>query len=156
MFDALKDLFEQFIPADNAASPAAREDSTRLAAAVLLVEVMRADPDHDPAERAAVLRALHAKFGLGDEAAAQLLALAERTVETAYDYQHFTQALNAHFTQPQKVAMVEDLWRVAYADAHLGAMENHIISKIAGLLHVTHGEYIAAKLYARESLQPSQ
>jgi uncharacterized tellurite resistance protein B-like protein len=151
MFDALKDLFDQFAqPAANA--PQEREKEVRLASAVLLVEVMRADPDHDPAERAAVLQALHAKFGLSDEGAAQLVALAERTVESAYDYQHFTHALNEHFSQPQKIAMVEDLWRVAYADEHLGAMENHIISKIAGLLHVTHGEYIAAKLYARESL----
>lgn len=28
--------------------------------------------------------------------------------------------------------------------------DNHLISKVAGLLHVTHGEYIAAKLHARE------
>jgi hypothetical protein len=38
---------------------------------------------------------------------------------------------------------------VAYADAHLDAHENHVISKVAGLLHVTHGEYISAKLRAK-------
>ena len=151
MFDALKDLFDQFVQ-PTADTPEQREQQLRLATAVLLVEVMRADPDHDPAERAAVLQALHTRFGLSSEAAAQLVALAERTVESAYDYQHFTQALNAHFTQPQKVSVVQDLWRVAYSDEHLGALENHVISKIAGLLHVTHGEYIAAKLYAREAL----
>ncbi len=32
----------------------------------------------------------------------------------------------------------------------LDAHENHLISKVAGLLHVTHGEYIAAKMRARE------
>ena len=30
------------------------------------------------------------------------------------------------------------------------AHENHLISKVAGLLHVTHGEYIASKMRARE------
>ncbi|MDO8374882.1 MAG: TerB family tellurite resistance protein, partial [Polaromonas sp.] len=42
-------------------------------------------------------------------------------------------------------------WQVAYSDAHLDAHENHLISKIAGLLHVTHGEYIGAKMRAREA-----
>jgi uncharacterized tellurite resistance protein B-like protein len=43
------------------------------------------------------------------------------------------------------------MWQVAYADAYLDANENHTISKVAGLLHVTHGEYIAAKLRAKET-----
>ena len=45
------------------------------------------------------------------------------------------------------------MWQVAYADAHVDANENHTISKVAGLLHVTHGEYIAAKLRAKEAAQ---
>ena len=43
------------------------------------------------------------------------------------------------------------MWQVAFADEHLDAHENHLISKIAGLLHVTHGEYIAAKMRAKEA-----
>ena len=42
----------------------------------------------------------------------------------------------------------------AYADGHLDAHENHLISKVAGLLHVTHGEYIAAKLRAKQAAGP--
>ena len=54
------------------------------------------------------------------------------------------------FDQAQKGRVVEYMWQVAYADGHLDAHENHLISKVAGLLHVTHGEYIAAKLRAKE------
>ena len=46
--------------------------------------------------------------------------------------------------------MIENMWQVAYADANLDAHENQLISKVAGLLHVTHGEYIAAKMRAKE------
>ena len=53
------------------------------------------------------------------------------------------------FTQDQKIQLVEAMWQVAYADAHIDANENHTISKVAGLLHVTHGEYIAAKMRAK-------
>ena len=43
------------------------------------------------------------------------------------------------------------MWQVAYADGHLDAHESHLISKVAGLLHVTHGQYIAAKMRAKEA-----
>lgn len=78
---------------------------------------------------------------------------AEDTAKGANDYFRFTSAMNEEFTQPEKIQVVECLWQVAYADGRLDANENHLISKIAGLLHVTHGEYIAAKLYAREAAQ---
>ncbi|WP_296489089.1 TerB family tellurite resistance protein [Rhodoferax sp.] len=49
--------------------------------------------------------------------------------------------------------VIEYLWQVAYANGQLGAHENHLISKIAGLLHVTHGHCIAAKLHAKQAAQ---
>ena len=48
--------------------------------------------------------------------------------------------------------ITETLWQVAYVDAHLNANENHLISKIAGLLYVTHGECIGAKMRAKEAV----
>ena len=43
------------------------------------------------------------------------------------------------------------MWQLAYADGQLGVKENHLISKIARLLHVTLGDYIAAKLHAKHA-----
>jgi len=43
------------------------------------------------------------------------------------------------------------MWRVAYADGNPDAYEMHVISRIADLLEVTHGEYIGAKLRAKEA-----
>lgn len=56
-------------------------------------------------------------------------------------------ALHANSEEP---ALVEAMWQVAYADGALDANENHVISKVADLLHVTHGDYIAAMLRARD------
>ena len=90
-----------------------------------------------------------------DDELARLLELASETARTAYDYHRFTTSLNDHFTHDQKIQIIENMWAVAYADAHLGAHENHLISKVAGLLYVTHGEYIAAKMRAKEVLSGS-
>ncbi len=151
MLRTLKDLFDSFTaPADNQ-SLHQRDHALQLATAVLLVEVLRADPALGAAERSAVLTALRDKFSLADDELARLMELAEQTAKTTYDYHRFTSSLNDHFTQAQKIRVVEAMWGVAFADAHLDAHENHLISKIAGLLHVTHGEYIAAKMRAKEA-----
>ena len=127
--------------------------SLQLATAVLLVEVMRSDTDVSAAERTATVSALRSKFGLSEDEQNRLLAQAEKTAKSANDYFRFTSAMNEQFTQAEKIQVVEHMWQVAFADGHLDANENHLISKIAGLLHVTHGEYIAAKLHAREAAQ---
>lgn len=154
MLRTLKDLLDTFMAPAVGQSPAAQEHALQLATAVLLVEVMRADPAIDPAERKAVVAALRRKFALADDELAQLVELAQGTAKSAYDYHRFTSSINDHFTHEQKVRMVEAMWQVAYADARLDAHENHLISKIAGLLHVTQGEYIAAKMRAKADAGP--
>ena len=151
MLRTLKDLLNSLTEASSNTSPQDQEHQLQLATAVLLVEVLRAEPTLDAAERATVVTALRNKFSLEDNEIAALIELAQDTAHTAYDYQRFTSQLNERFTQEQKVMLVESLWQVAYADAHLDAHENHVITKVAGLLHVTHDEYIAAKLRAKET-----
>jgi uncharacterized tellurite resistance protein B-like protein len=149
MLRALQDLFQSF--SSPVATPAQQEEALRQATAVLLVEVMRADPQVKPGEREAVMAALHQKFGLAAGEVEALVALAETEARKANDFYAFTSTLNERLGHPQKVRIVELMWSVAYADGDLDASENHVISKVAGLLHVTHGEYIAAKLHARQA-----
>ena len=149
MLRALQDLFNAL--SAPATTPAQEEHALHLATAVLLVEVMRADPQVRPEEREAVLAALHRKFELPPDEVARLVALAEDQARTANDFFAFTSTLNARFAHPQKIRIVELMWTVAFADGRLDENENHVISKVAGLLHVTHGEYIAAKLHARQA-----
>jgi uncharacterized tellurite resistance protein B-like protein len=77
--------------------------------------------------------------------------LADEASRSASDFHQFTSQLNDELDQPAKVAVIETMWQVAYADGTVDAHENHVISRIAGLLHVTHGEYIAAKLRAKQA-----
>ncbi|HEY8905132.1 MAG TPA: TerB family tellurite resistance protein, partial [Rhodoferax sp.] len=156
MLNPLKNLLTQFfMPEDNASQPS---DAHRLqlATAVLLVDVMRSDAQVSAVERSVTLQTLRSRFALSDDELARLVAQAEATAQRANDYFTFTSAMNDHFTQPQKIQVVEYMWQVAYADGHIDANENHLISKIAGLLHVTHGDYIAAKMRAKEGAQLGQ
>lgn len=153
MLSSLQNLLTSFFNPDDSTS-AHSEQQLQLATAVLLFDVMRSDANTNDAERAQAMTALRQRFALSDDALMELMAQAEQTATHANDYFSFTSLMNDEFTQKQKIQVVEFMWQVAYADGALDANEHHIISKIAGLLHVTHGEYIAAKLRAKEAAQP--
>ena len=148
MLRSLRDLFDSLT---QAAAPTADEHTLELATAVLLVEVMRAQPEITAGERATVIAALRTKFSLAEDELARLVELAEQASRSSSDFHQFTSVLNDRFSQPQKIRIVEMMWDVAYADGNLDAHENHVIARVAGLLHVTHGEYIGAKLRAKEA-----
>lgn len=149
MLGSLRDLFDALRPAPATASPAAAGHALQLATAVLLVEVMRADAEFTDAERQAVLAGLGDAFDLSDDERARLLELAEAEATQATDFFRFTSVLNERFDPAEKVRMVEAMWRVAYADGTLAAHENHLMRRAVDLLHVAHGDAMAAKRRAR-------
>ena len=150
MFESFKEFLDALAP-QAPADPAALERQLRLAVAVLLAEVMRDEGGVMPPERDAAMAALRRHFGLEEAELSELLQLAEKTVRGANDFFQFTSVLNERFSREQRIQVIEEMWRVAYADGHLGALENSVIARVADLLHVTHGEYIAAKLRARDA-----
>lgn len=88
-------------------------------------------------------------FGLSDAEAKQLLELAEEERSDSTDYFQFTSLINGNYTTEQKVSLVELLWRIAYANENLHKYEEHLVRKIADLLHIPHSAFIAAKFNAR-------
>ena len=148
MLKTLKDLFDKLGPLPDA-DPPAQEHALHLATAVMLVEVMRAGSGVRPGERAAVLAALRDKFALDPDEADRLTELALATAQQSSDLFGFTSRINDHFDMPQKLRMIEHMWRVAYADGHLGDLERHLLWRVADLLHVPQGAYVHARIRAR-------
>lgn len=149
MLRSLKDLFDALTPAPHGASPAETEHAVQLATAVLLAEVMRSDPGFDARERAVVLHTLRDRFALDEDEGQRLLELGEHAAQHSTDFFSYTSRINEAFEMPEKLRMIEAMWRVAYADGVLAAHENHVLWRIADLLHVPHGAYVNAKMRAR-------
>jgi uncharacterized tellurite resistance protein B-like protein len=147
MLKSLRDFLDKHL---GDTQNAAGRHTIEVATAALLAEVMRMDGEAGPAEREAVLRAVRGKFGLSPEDAQAVIDLAEAEARDASDYYQFTSIINQRFDQEQKVRVIGLLWEVAYADASLSVYEEHLIRKLADLLHVSHGDYITAKLRARD------
>ena len=119
---------------------------TPLAVAALLVEVLRADFDVSAEERRHVLGSLSRLLDLDPAACDELLALAEQQIDRSHDLYQFTSAINRSWAPDNKQRLLEELWRVAHADEQLHKYEEHLIRRIADLLHLPHSAFIAAKL----------
>lgn len=150
MLRTLRELFDTLLPPPGAAVAADDEHRLRLATAVLLVEVMRADGHFGAAEQATVRQALVEKFELDADEAERLVELATSTAKEATDLFGFTTRLNERFSDAQKLRMVELMWAVAYADGVLADHERHVLWRVADLLHVPQGAYVLARQRAAQ------
>ena len=150
MLKSIKAFFEERIAGQAGDPVQSAEHRLRVAAAALLVEVVKADTRIGPEEKAAVMAAAQRKFGLEAAEAEALIQLAEAESREAVDFYQFTSAINQSFTPQQKQRLIEELWRVAAADEVIHRHEEYVIRKVADLIHVSHSAFIAAKLRVLE------
>jgi uncharacterized tellurite resistance protein B-like protein len=145
MIKAIKDFFDSYLSTNAKDDSKQLEQSIRLAVVVLLVEIAESDFEHAPEERHAILSAIQNEFGLSRVSAEQLIALARQEHKESTDYFQFTRLINEHYSAEQKIKVVEAFWRVAFADQELHHYEEHVIRRLADLIHVPHSDFIAAK-----------
>ncbi len=131
--------------------PAELEHALRVATAVLLVEVMRADFKVDASERAHLRDLLRAQFDLTDPELEAVLEQAETDADHLISLQHITRQLNEHYDHAMKVRVVEMMWQMVFADGEKDHYEEHLIRQVAELLYVSHGEFIQARHKAEET-----
>ena len=121
------------------------ERALQIAAAALMIEVSRADFQVQPAERKAIVTNVQRLFGLDHNETDELIALAEEAANASVSLYQFTQLVDKEFSPERKAHLVEMMWRVAYADNHKDMHEEHVVRKIADLLHVPQGVFTRAR-----------
>ena len=125
-------------------------DDLHLATAALLVEVAVSDQNFDECEREQLKKLLASECQLNTEEIAQLINEAEKKSKSASSLFEFTHIINTHCDYTQKLSLVNSLWKVAYADNELDSYEEHIIRRIADLIHVSHRDFIQEKISVRD------
>ncbi|RAW06079.1 TerB family tellurite resistance protein [Halomonas elongata] len=121
-----------------------------LASAVLLCEVIRADYRLEPAELDALREELDQRFGLDDEALAELMDLAQHEAETAVDHHRFVRLVRDECDYEARVELVRAMWALAFSDGKKDALEEHRIRRLAELLHVSHSDFVRTRLLEQE------
>lgn len=143
MLRSIKRFFIEHIQPE--AAHADPEHAVRLATAALLIETLHADHAASDDERRAVEAAVGELFMLPDEETATLIRLAEQEVREATSLYQFTSLVDKHFALPQKIRIIELLWTVVFSDEVKDKHEEHLVRRIADLLHVPHGEFVRTR-----------
>ena len=121
------------------------QHATQIAAAILLLEVSRADFDISEQEKQTILKVLSDHFSLAQEEANAVLQYALTEHEQYTSAHPFIRLLNEELDQKAKFNLLEGLWRVAYADKKLDKYEEYHIRKIADWLYLSHADFIRMK-----------
>jgi len=130
------------------------QPNLNLACAALLVEVARADYADDPRETEATLAAIRRVLRVPEADIAQLLSEANAEVEEGTSVFPYTSLINEYCSREQKYDILVTMWQVAFADGNLDKYEEHLIRRVAGLIHLDHHEFIQAKITARDGDNP--
>jgi uncharacterized tellurite resistance protein B-like protein len=144
MLNLVRKLF--ITPVDEV--PAASSNRVELAAASLLVELMRADHEVSESERSAFLDAVERALGIEPAQVSALVDEALGAADAATSTYEFTSLINDNYSTAQKATLIETMWRIAYADGDLDKYEEHLIRKVAELTYVSHKDFIRLKLAA--------
>jgi len=143
-FSQVKEIFQKHTDLKEKITP-------QLAMTVLLIEIMRLDGELKQEEEYYLSQLLQSKFSLDELQTTQLVQLANRKLEESTDYHQFTHALNEQLTIAEKINLLVSLWEMANVDDKVDALEEHVIRKLADLLHLRHSEFIQAKNLALQS-----
>jgi len=152
MIGAIRKFFEKNIKPSSHNQEALSERSLQMATSALLIEMMRADAEITEDEKAAIAEIMRSRFALSEQETCELIRLAGSAIEQATGYFEFTSLINKGFSYEEKVKVIEHLWEVAFSDASLDKYEEHMVRKIAGLIYVSHSDFINAKLRVKKRL----
>lgn len=135
-----------------AEDPDQRERAIRMATAILMVNVARADNDFQQSEFELLISLIEHHFNLNPDEASTLANAADEQAEEIVEIRRFTQRLHNALSEHEKVRVVDLLWKVAYADGRLSKYEDSLILKISDLLYVNRATVMRLKFDAKQSV----
>jgi uncharacterized tellurite resistance protein B-like protein len=148
MLDKILSLLQDGPKAPPAATVASG-DVKQVAAAALMVEAARLDRDFDEGERATITRVVKEQFGLTDDAASDLVDVAEKRQKANYSDMAFINIVANSFDDGEKKDLLKMLWAVALSDGSLHKFEEHLVNHVATQLGLSADDTAAAKEAAK-------
>ncbi|AOY87273.1 hypothetical protein BKP64_03205 [Marinobacter salinus] len=147
MIERLKKLFAA--PEPGKTEPDAHQ--LAIAATALMVQLSRVDHNEDERELQTIVDFAVESHQVTREEAEAILKDALDHADDATSLYEFTGQINEQLDQSSKQALLESIWRVAFADGRIDKYEEHLIRRMADLLHLNHREYMQARHRAEKT-----
>ncbi|MES0812705.1 TerB family tellurite resistance protein [Roseibium sp. SCPC15] len=136
MLNALKSFVREITFGDSGKKTFA-EDDKRLAAAALLFHLIDIDGIIEDSESEKLRQILKKHYELTDQETTELISAAKQRDEEAVDLYGFTSVLKRTTDENERLAIVEMMWEIVYADGHVHEFEDNTIWRVAELLGVS-------------------
>lgn len=150
MIESIKSFFEKKLAKnEEVEAPSSLVSRIDLACAALLVEVMNSDHELDEREHQEFMAVLQQSYNIEESDLEELTQLAKDEAYEATSLYEFTRLINDSYDYEQKVALIENMWRIAFSDKRLDKYEDHLIRKVSELIYVSHSDFIKTKLKVR-------
>jgi|TARA_B110000459_G_C16602885_1_gene492021 uncharacterized tellurite resistance protein B-like protein len=147
MLNKIKSLFKK---EKISVLPVKEDYDVNLTCASLIIEVALADKDFDITEINLLKIILKDSYNISPEKIDNLIESAESTVKNNTSLYSYTREINDSLNYEQKIALLDGLWKISYADGTLDKFEEHLVRKISDLIHISHGDFITSKLKNRD------
>ena len=136
MLSALRSFVRELTFGDSGKKTFA-EDDKRLAAAALLFHLVDIDGVIEDSESSKLREILQKHYELSDKETTELITAARQRDEEAVDLYGFTSVLKRTTDEEERLAIVEMMWEIVYADGHVHEFEDNTIWRVAELLGVS-------------------
>ena len=117
-----------------------------LSATCLLLSIADADDNIDKRELQIINDIIKDFFNLKEDKAKNIIIDAQKDLNESTDYFSYGNKLNDNFSLSDKIDFISCIFEVAYSDGEYHYMEEHMIKKIAHMLHIENKDLIHVKM----------
>ena len=122
-----------------------------LTASLLAYEIARGDGDVSDSELSIILneiKKITSKVGKSEQ---EILKIIQDFSSDSISFHEFIEDINKDYSKEDKLALLDFLWSVAYADSVLEVNEERLIRRIADLIHLKDMDVLKIKDKVRNS-----
>ncbi len=131
---------------DKTDEPKVKDIDDKIALGVLLWVIAEADSKFLPEEEEKIKEILLLHSKVADKDIPVVLASIREAAKERIDLYAFTHEITENLPKYIKKSIIEDLFRVACIDRGMDNNELELIRKISGLFHISHSDFIDAKI----------
>lgn len=132
----LKSFFDIYIRPSEGSRFDRESYEFRYASVALMIACMKSDFDEDPEEESIIIDILKQTFDINEGTIEQLMRMADASTDVD-NLVDFTDLVNESYAEQDKLFLVENLWRVAFADGRLDKYEEQFIRRVAALIKMS-------------------
>ena len=117
-----------------------------LASTCLLLSIADADNNIDDKELSIIDEIIQDFFNVNKEDTNAIINNAKKSLIESTDYFSYGKILNESFSITDKVDFLSCIFEVAYSDGEYHYLEEHMIKKIANILHIENKDLVDVKM----------